>query len=76
MTPREDLIAARHRVRSLTQRDLLRLALRMGWEISTKRGKGSHVMIRKGTAGTFVPRNPGIGTRHTILDILEEEANS
>ncbi len=68
-----DFQALRRRVGSLTQRELLTVAAQLGWELDSKRGKGSHVVIRKGRARMTVPRKPAGGTMRRIIDALERE---
>ncbi len=52
----------RRRVSGLTQRELVGLAVRLGWEHESRRGKGSHEVVRKGGRTLTIPQHRSKGT--------------
>ena len=55
----------------MTSRELLRRLRRVGAEIVAGRGKGGHVMVRRGEMATYVPTGTGEVPPGTIAAILK-----
>jgi predicted RNA binding protein YcfA (HicA-like mRNA interferase family) len=54
----------------MTSRELLRRLRRVGAEIVPGRGKGGHVMVRRGKTATYVPTGSGEVPSGTLAAIL------
>ena len=52
--------------------ELLRRLRRLGVTVDPKRGKGGHVMVKRGTQSTYVPTGGGEMKRGTVLGILKD----
>ena len=74
--PEVDFPRLRRQAGSLTQRDLIAVGRRLGWEVDTRHGKGSHVVLKNGGARTTVPQQPKRGTALAILKALERQAEA
>jgi predicted RNA binding protein YcfA (HicA-like mRNA interferase family) len=55
----------------VTSRELLRRRRRVGAEIVLGRGKGGHVMVRRGEMVTYVPTGSGEVPPGTLASILK-----
>ena len=69
-----DFEQLRRRAPNAIQRELIAVATRLGWEVEPRRGKGSHVAVRKAGLTITIPHRPKPGTVRSILKILEQEA--
>ena len=56
---------------SSSSRELLRRVRRLGAEIVPERGKGGHVMVRRGERVTYVPTGSGELAPGTLASILK-----
>ena len=69
-----DFERLRRRAPNTTQRELIAVATKFGWEVEPRRGKGSHVAVRKAGLTITIPHRPKPGTVRSILKMLENEA--
>ncbi len=69
-----DFPRLRQQAGNLRQRDLIRIAQQLGWMLDQRRGKGSHLSVRKAGQSITIPYQPKPGTVRGILKMLEREA--
>ena len=66
-----DFQALRDKAGNLTQAEIVKAAARLGWAVSTKRGKGGHVVLAKDGHSIAVAVHANTYTDKSIIDDLE-----